>query len=1094
MPELRIICGRAGSGKSEAIAGEIVRRARQGAGGQILIVPEYLSHDTERFLCEKGGDEISLFAEALTLKRLAPRVFCESGGLSDKYLRESGRLLIMSMALDAVRGELETRLKARKRPEHIKRLVDTMSELKACLVPPDALLRAAGKVDGELSKKLMDLYRIYCAYEGTLREDMSDPGDLLSLLLEGLERSDYLRGRDVYFDGFDEFSAQERAVVELCVKKACSCTVALPHGEGGIFEHTGRTMRSLERAAERFGVPCTVTRLENGVKRPKGLWHIERALFDYSAPPLAEECGDVAFFTAGGVYEECEQAAARILSLVYSEGYRFCDFAVAACRFEEYAPALEAVFEKYGVPLFMDGAADILSKSPVAFVLSALDAAVLGFECDDVLEYLRTGLSGVPFSDAALLENYALIWGVRGNAWLNDFTGGPRGYSREITARDAELLEKINAARKAALDPLEKLKKDLSAGPTAEGAARAIFGFMERVRLYDSLMEKSERFLDGGELKLADEYRQLFEILCEALDELAFIMADAPLEPRELPGLFRLTLSQYTVGTIPLSLDRVTAGPYTRQHGRGVRCLFVLGACDGALPSRQEPKGTLSDPERKSIIGAGIEVYPPSWENADRELFECYRLFTRPSERLFVSYARKGASGDERPSFLLSRLRAMLPLAEELAPLVPWLYSKDACFERALARDGAEASYLRQDAALAERLVSARRAIESCSEGMTGDAASSLYGGRLRLSASRVDDFSSCRFSFFMRYGMRAAPRRAARLDALESGNFTHFLLENAMREVWERGGFDRISAKERRELSKRLTQEYVTSVFQGGAGGKRLLYLTGRLRRICDRILDNIAEEFSVSGFRPIDFELSFGPGGSLPAIPVTDRVELTGKIDRVDGYVRDGKLYIRVVDYKSGLHSFSLSDIYSGIGMQLLIYLFALAKDGSARYSMETLPAGAVYMPVRDAVASGRRDEDGDELQKKLDKLLSRSGLLLDDPEVLSAMEAENRGRFIPVRLKSDGSAGARSSVASLEQLGRLSRHVDGVLKKMAGAVLSGEITPNPCSRGLGAVSCDHCDYRQACLFDARLSRPRYLPRLSRDEFFSLLPEDRA
>ena len=62
---------------------------------------------------------------------------------------------------------------------------------------------------------------------------------------------------------------------------------------------------------------------------------------------------------------------------------------------------------------------------------------------------------------------------------------------------------------------------------------------------------------------------------------------------------------------------------------------------------------------------------------------------------------------------------------------------------------------------------------------------------------------------------------------------------------------------------------------------------------------------------------------------------LKLNGKVDRVDGYCKDGKLYLRVVDYKTGKEkSFSLSDVLDGLDMQLLLYLFTMEERGLSRY----------------------------------------------------------------------------------------------------------------------------------------------------------------
>ena len=129
---------------------------------------------------------------------------------------------------------------------------------------------------------------------------------------------------------------------------------------------------------------------------------------------------------------------------------------------------------------------------------------------------------------------------------------------------------------------------------------------------------------------------------------------------------------------------------------------------------------------------------------------------------------------------------------------------------------------------------------------------------------------------------------------------------------------------------------------------------------------------------------------------------VSLSGKVDRVDGYIKNGRLYLRVMDYKSGKKSFSLSDIWYGLNMQLIIsILYALQQEGLDRYRArltaelnEIVPAGVLYVPVRDELPDTARDTDEEGLRILRDKALRRSGLLSDDMSLLGGDGARSGG----------------------------------------------------------------------------------------------------
>ena len=113
---------------------------------------------------------------------------------------------------------------------------------------------------------------------------------------------------------------------------------------------------------------------------------------------------------------------------------------------------------------------------------------------------------------------------------------------------------------------------------------------------------------------------------------------------------------------------------------------------------------------------------------------------------------------------------------------------------------------------------------------------------------------------------------------------------------------------------------------------------------------------------------------------------------MDRVDGWVDDsGRLNLRVVDYKTGRKSFDLSGVWNGLGLQMLLYLFTLEERGRELYGLPVEGAGVLYLPAREAVIRGSRAMSDEELRKKVDKELVRSGLVVNDRQVLDAMEQQ-------------------------------------------------------------------------------------------------------
>ena len=287
-----------------------------------------------------------------------------------------------------------------------------------------------------------------------------------------------------------------------------------------------------------------------------------------------------------------------------------------------------------------------------------------------------------------------------------------------------------------------------------------------------------------------------------------------------------------------------------------------------------------------------------------------------------------------------------------------------------------------------------------------------------------------------------------------------------------------------------------------GGLEGQsaRFQYLFRRLLRSVQAVVDNVVEELLASKFKPISFELGFGRGKTddkelpLPPIELTCNdvtISVTGFVDRVDGWVDGGKLHLRVVDYKTGRKSFDLTEVWNGLGLQMLLYLFTLEEKGQALYGLPVEGDGVLYLPAREAIVHGKRSMSDIELQKRVDRELTRSGLVVSDRRVLDAMEAQSEGgyRFLPLRVSKSTGEITGEALASAEQLGKLGRHIQKVLEDICLELAKGSIAADPFWRGPDKNACRFCDYAAACHFEPGHGGDckRWLPHVSAEEFWA-------
>lgn len=1104
---LHLLYGPAASGKTDLLMGRIRAAVAARTPGQVLLVPEQYSHEAERALCAACGDSLSLYAEVLSFTGLARRVAAETGAGDAPLLDQGGRLLCMALALDQVAPRLRLFGAAARRAQMQQTLLGAVDELKTACVTPDALEETAARCPGYLGDKLRDLALVLAAYDAVTAQGHADPTDRLTHLAERIPESTLGHTGQFYLDGFTDYTRQELAVVRALLTAGADVTVcltldALADGNE-IFGTARHTARVLLDMADDCGVQTTVeTCPAHAADTP--LRVLEQQLFSYTSahfddPAHTISAHTISVHTADDLTAECAWAASRALQLVQA-GCRWRDIAIAVRGFSDYAPALERMCAYYGVPLYFARRTDLLQKPLVALIRAAYDIVTGGWDAEDVSAYLRTGLAGLTPEETDTLENYVLLWSIRGSAWTRPgpWQQHPDGYGAPDTDEAAARLAEINDLRRRAADPLRLLGAESHAAATAEAQAMALADFLERLHLAQRLDTLAEDLRREGRGALAAEYAQLWELTVGALEQFAAILGGTEMDADTFATLFLRMLSCYDIGTIPVALDRVTAGDLDRMRRRGIRHLIVLGASDDRLPRAGEPDGVFSPEERRELLELELDIGGGTDDVLWREYNLIYQCVTLPSETLTVTYPLFDGNGTPtRAAFLVTRIEQLFgtlpqpvdPDAQRLLAPAPALELAARTLRGATdANANAARTWFGQHDPAA--LAALTRAAHTARGRLSPERVRALYGQRLYLSASKAERFSACRYAYFLQYGLKAKPRRPAAFSPPEIGTFFHYVLQHTAQDATAAGGFAVVTDEELGRFTDHWTQRYIhdeLNDFQEKSA--RFVYLFRRLCRQVRQVVTDMAHELRAGDFVPLDFELNFADPEQIAPITLSDgavTLNMSGVADRVDGWLHDGKLYLRVVDYKTGRKAFSLSDVWYGMGLQMLLYLFALERSGPERYGHEIVPAGVLYVPARDVLIPADRRLSPEEAAKERAGAVRRSGLLLDDAAVLHAMEHSDTPQYLPL-----SSLRRADALASAEQLGLLARHIETTLLDLAHELRDGSITADPYFRSGQDTACTHCDYLSVCHFTPGVEGDchRVLTKLPADKIWSSL-----
>lgn len=1103
---LRLLVGKARTGKTAAMIKEIAAAVEAGQGGRIVIVPEQYSHEAERELCAACGDSMSLYAEVFSFTGFARRVMALCGGGAAQYIDKGGRLLCMALAADRVRANLRVYGSSCRKAETQEMLLSALDELKTACVTPDMLITAAEQIGGGLGDKLNDMALIGEAYDAVISNSAADPMDRLSAVTESIYDARLGAGKKIYVDGFIDFTRQEQQALEALLATGAELTVCMTidslDGTNEVYELSRRACRKLIAAAEERGIDCVIETAQKQQSGPLG--YFADNMFNYGAE-ASSDAAPIALHRAEDIGTECEFAAARALELVRERGCRWRDIAVAVRGFEDYRDALENTFRLYGVPLYTARRSEIMAKPLTALISGAYEIVQNGWEPDELISYMGTGLTGLSLDQCDELSNYIFKWQLRGGAWLrdSDWRQHPDGYGGEYDEKTEERLERINALRRRLAAPLIGLQRQSAQAKTAHEQAVALAQFLAELNLPQRLTQRAEELEDSGREELSQEYRQLWGIIITALEQSAAILGDMEMDGAEYAKLLMLSLSKYDVGTIPVSLDRVSAGDFDRMRRRSIKHLIVLGCSDQRLPMTQESAGVFSDDERERLAGEGIELGAGSGE-LWREFSLIYNCLSLPSEGLDLCMSSADTEGETlRPASVYNRAAELFSLSPRpvniddcsLSAPAPAVSLAANAFHGSSGAAAAAAEYFRREDG--QRYSRLEAAAEMSRGRLSPAVVEALYGAKPRMSASRIDKFSSCRFSYFCQYGLKAKPYKPADFTPPEIGTFIHYVMENAVRQVRDLGGFKRVDDKALDDICQGIIDRYIhEELFDFGEKSPRFVYLFKRICADAKRIVADTAAELRCSDFEPLELELDFSKARDIAPMELGGQegaMSLTGIADRVDGWVHDGKLYLRVVDYKTGSTSFSLSDVWYGMGLQMLLYLFTLEENGAEHYGVrEIVPAGVMYTPARKPIITLDSEPDEETVQAEREKKLRRSGLMLDDEALMEAWATGKDKRYIPARFTSGGRI-SPDSVASLERMGKLSRHIKDCLTQMAREIHCGSIAADPFYAGQKETACTRCDYYEACYFADGENGEHYriLPKLQNKQVWEMLEE---
>jgi len=1100
---LNFIIGVKGSGKTaraHQILGEAVKRGESA----MLIVPKQFTFQSDKRILGLLGPRLACEVEVLSFSRLASVVLQTYGSIAKPFAKQGARNILMSLALESLTEKLTVFARHKNEIALVTKMLDTLDELKKEGISPDEFEKSAAALDDNLLReKVRETALILRAYEAITAQNYFDDADLLSFVADTLKGKDFFTGKTVVIDGFSYFTKPELDIIITALSCAKEVYITLTSDditkkdELSPFAFCNETARRLRLAAGNNGISVgeiiSCERAEEDFD--KALFALEKELYKPLPDIYGGEAQSLTLTSAANILAECDFVARKIKRLIRDGKYRCRDIAVCYRNGDDYEKHLRHALKKYDVPLFEDKRQKIENQPLISFVSTLIELCSGSFSSDSIFRLCKTGLIGLATQEISEIENYCFMWDITGKKWFTPFTENPDGLGEKMSPERTQALARINASREKIIGPVLQLKENLE-GKTGKECVRLIYAFLRENGTDEKLKEYAVSLEQSGLIELALEQEQVWDVLMECFDEIACTLDENVVSPLRFLEIFNLVVASKSLGKLPDGFDEVLLCSAERMLTNNLSVVFVMGLNAGVFPASFKEHGIFTGREKDKFRAFGIELGEDVSRGVLKERFLLYNALSSASKELHLTYSNTGSGGEK-----LNKSEAV----EEIQHIFPCLVtdfennekelslaeSEQAAFEL-LAKNWDDDSafvetlrkYFSDKENYAERIEAIGRAVDGGDFAFKDKKnATSLFGENMSFSASKLEDYGKCPFLFFCRYGLKAKPRIKARLDASQSGTVIHHVLEILLQKYKGREFLSLSDEKLRIEIGLILKAYMDESMGSDESKTERFNYLYYRTGKILEFIMLRLKAEFEQSDFAPCDFELRIGKGGEVaPMVYELERgsASLYGFIDRVDSLDLDGKRYIRIVDYKSGEKKFKLGDVLAGMNMQMLLYLVSIWRGGKGFYE-NIIPSGVLYFPARISPLSAEREDDSETRLTNRLKTAQMSGMLVDDGDVISHMEKDLQGMFIPARFDTKKQM-LKGDFITLKQLGLLAEKMDEIIRDMGNSIHNGLVPATPVCGSAYTDVCSWCDYGDICMKEN--PRYRYIEKKSHDE----------
>lgn len=1142
---LKLICGNSGSGKSEYIYQSIHEmRSLYPEKKIICIVPEQKTHDTEIKLIEKTKSRGLLYTEVLSFKRLAFRLFADMGHDSDTVLSEISKSMLLRHIVHRLTEENGTKKlqyfgKKARFNGYISKIKSCITELKSYGIGVDDLREILTTLQEEkerslLTKKLEDIFLIYEEFDHILKSNHTIASEyVLELAIDLLQEKVQTRVLDhaaIYIDGFYDFSYYQYKLIEEILKRSEQVSITICIDADNIsgkrrdklFALSRYGYEMLMKTAKRVSVPLEVHTLEKSTVRTD-IQELESHIFRYSLKEEEKrEVSDIFLERLKYPEDEIQNCIKHIRRIMLEDqNIKYKNIAIVCGDISFYAKEAAKVFERSGIPIFIDHKQSIAKNTFIQYIKVLCKLIYTDFERTSFIKLLRFGyLFAIDVHRERCIDamdNFLLVTGLRGYASFH------KHWEMDT---DEERNQEWNAFKADIMEHLDEVYQVFKKGKrTVREYSEILIAFLNRTFLDEAYIEDvleniADTYQSSGEYQSASEYRQVYRIFISLIDELVSLMGDVEVDLEEYIEILNSGFEESKIGTIPED-DAVILGDIVRSKLEDITHLFVIGMNDNMIPKVSERGDIITDEERSYLSGKQIrdrfiELSPTSVQRLENDIFAMYTVLSKPSQSLYLMYHELDTEGKvAAPSYILDRitgifrdLKAKSIDTDTYENVIGVDYGRDRLIAGIQAEKAGEAlRYYREllefykNPEVAEKLELKPAFIDRLLKDdiyakhisvLDKEILDALYKNGTDwkdISISQLESFAACQYKYFLQYGLHLQPRRVHDIKPDIIGNLMHDALEALVDENFVQLTSDMEQTAEK--IFDEVVESYITS---GNFISSRNQMYFKNYKNVFVRTAKRLQKQLQQGEYQKIETEYRFEVVAPVKMRGFIDRMDITdtsqreilqkdenGEFQRVAD-----REYIRIVDYKTGIHKPDFEEMYYGLQLQLIVYMKALQKDREQKTKKEIIPMGIFYYNIQD-----KFNEIGD--LKEIDKEYLPEGIYIEDDIALymtdkslydesTEEEAQlcidkqyikrNQNTSEAFQYKASGNKDMRS----IEEFATLMEYGEYKVKALFQERNAGEISPNPYQKG-NKKPCDFCEYHSICGFRISDGEFRYL-----------------